>query len=143
MPVQPIPEGQQSVTPYLVVKDAAALIDFAQSAFDAKEIVRHARPDGTIMHAQLRIGESVVMLGQPMGDQPAMPAMLHVYVENVDEVYRQAMAAGATSIMEPTDQFYGDRSGGVADKHGNHWWIGTHIEDVSKEEMAKRMAAAS
>ncbi len=141
MSVQPIPEGQQSVTPYLVVKDAAALIAFLQDAFDAEVLVRHARPDGTIMHAQLRIGGSVVMMGEPMGDQTPMPAMLHLYVEAVDQVYQQALDAGATSIMAPTDQFYGDRSGGVADKHGNHWWIATHIEDVSNEEMAKRMAA--
>lgn len=142
MSVQTIPEGQQSVTPYLVVNDAAALISFLQEAFNAKELVRHARPDGTVMHAQLKIGGSVVMMGEPMGDQRPMPAMLHLYVENVDEVYRQALDAGATSIMPPTDQFYGDRSGAVADKHGNHWWIATHIEDVSKEEMATRMAAA-
>ncbi|MGI9451871.1 MAG: VOC family protein [Geminicoccaceae bacterium] len=142
MAVQPIPEGQQSVTPYLVVKDAAALIDFLRRAFDAREMVRHARPDGTIMHAQIKIGDSVMMMGEPMGDQGTMPAMLHLYVANVDQVYEQALAAGATSIMPPTDQFYGDRSGAVADKHGNHWWIGTHIEDVSKEEMVKRMAAA-
>lgn len=142
MPVQLIPEGQQAVTPYLVVNNAAALISFLQEAFNAKELVRHARPDGTIMHAQLNIGGSVVMMGEPMGDQRPMPAMLHLYVDNVDEVYQQALDAGASSIMPPTDQFYGDRSGGVTDKHGNHWWIATHIEDVSKEEMATRMAAA-
>ena len=143
MPVHAIPEGQQSVTPYLVVKDAAALIDFLRDAFGADEMVRHARPDGTVMHAQLRIGDSVVMMGEPMDDQNLMPAMLHLYVENVDEVYQRALDAGASSIVEPTDQFYGDRSGGVADKHGNQWWIATHIEDVSEDEMAKRMAAAA
>lgn len=142
MPVQPIPEGQQSVTPYLVVRDAASLIAFLKRAFEAEELARHARPDGTIMHAQIKIGSSIIMMGEPMGDQELMPAMLHLYVEAVDEVYQKALDAGATSIMEPTDQFYGDRSGGITDTHGNQWWIGTHIEDVSKEEMAKRMAAA-
>ncbi len=142
MSVPPIPEGQQSVTPYLVVKDAAALIAFLKSAFDAKEMLCHARSDGTIIHAQLKIGGSVVMMGEPMGDQQPMPAMLHLYVEAVDRVYQQALDAGATSIMPPADQFYGDRSGGVTDRHGNQWWIATHIEDVSNEEMARRMAAA-
>lgn len=142
MPVQPIPEGQQSVTVYLVINDAAALITFLGDAFGAKELARHARPDGTIMHAQLRIGGSVVMMSEPMGGQKTMPAMLHLYVGNVDEVYQRALDAGASSIMPPTDQFYGDRSGAVLDKHGNQWWIATHIEDVSKEEMAKRMAEA-
>ena len=141
MAVKPIPEGQQSVTPYLVVRDAASLITFLKQAFDADELIRHARPDGTIMHAQIKIGSSIVMMGEPMGDQKPVPSMLHLYVEAVDEVYQKALDAGATSIMEPTDQFYGDRSGGVIDTHGNQWWIGTHIEDVSKEEMVERMAA--
>lgn len=142
MSVLPIPEGQQSVTPYLVVRDAASLITFLKDAFDAEEVIRHARPDGTIMHAQIRIGQSLVMMGEPMGDQQPFPAMLHLYVDAVDDVYQQALQAGATSIMEPSDQFYGDRSGGIADKHGNTWWIATHLEDVSADEMAKRMAAA-
>lgn len=142
MPIPAIPEGQQSVTPYLVVKDVASLIAFLKTAFDAEEKIRHARPDGTVMHAQVKIGGSLVMMGEPMGDQQLIPAMLHLYVEAVDEVYQKALDAGATSIMAPTDQFYGDRSGGIVDKHGNQWWIATHIEDVSEEEMAKRMAAA-
>lgn len=142
MSVSPIPEGQQSVTPYLVVHDAASLITFLQSAFDAEEIIRHARPDGTIMHAQIKIGQSLVMMGEPMGNQQPKPAMLHLYVDAVDDVYQNALEAGATSIMEPSDQFYGDRCSGVTDKHGNTWWIASHIEDVSGEEMAKRIAAA-
>lgn len=142
MSVRPIPEGQQSVTPYLVVKDAASLIDFLQRAFDAEVLIRHGRPDGGIMHAQVRIGSSLVMMGEPMGEQRTMPTMLHLYVEGVDEIYQRALDAGATSLMAPEDQFYGDRSGAVIDGEGNQWWIATHIEDVSDEEMARRMAAA-
>ena len=142
MSVKAIPEGQQSVTPYLVIRDAAALITFLKEAFDATVLVCHSRADGTVMHAQIKIGSSLIMMGDPMENQNLMPAMLHLYVEKVDDVYQQALDAGATSIMPPADHFYGDRAGAVLDKHGNQWWISTHIEDVSDEEMAKRMAEA-
>jgi PhnB protein len=142
MAVKPVPEGFHTVTPYLVVKGVATIIDFAKHAFDAKEIERHARPDGTVMHAQIKIGDSFVMLGEPQGEgQSAMPASLYLYVPNIDEVYKRAIKAGGVSIQEPADMFYGDRHGGVKDQAGNQWWIATHIEDVSPQEMQLRAVA--
>ncbi len=140
MTIKPIPEGYHTVTPYLVVKGAAQLIDFLQQAFDAEETQRMALPDGTISHAEVRIGDSVVMMGEAGGDFKPMPAMFHLYVEDVDAVYQRALQAGATSVRAPEDQFYGDRTGGVQDSFGNQWWIATHIEDVPAEEMARRSA---
>ena len=140
MTVKPIPTGYHTVTPYLVVQGAAQLIDFSIQAFDAEEIHRMARPDGAIMHAEVKIGDSRVMIAEAQDEFSPMPAMLHLYVEDADAVYRQALQAGATSLREPEDQFYGDRIGGVQDSFGNQWWMATHIEDVSAEEMARRAA---
>jgi len=140
MTVQPIPEGYHTVTPYLIVQGAAQLIDFLKQAFDAEEILRMAQPDGTITHAEVKIGDSRMMMSESTGDFKPMPAMLHLYVEDMDAVYRQALQAGATPLREPEDQFYGDRTGGVQDSSGNQWWLATHIEDVSAEEMARRAA---
>jgi uncharacterized glyoxalase superfamily protein PhnB len=142
MAVKPIPEGYHSVTPYLVVPGAAKLLDFLKQAFDAQELYRPMqRPDGTIMHAEVRIGDSVVMMGEPMDQSTPMPAQLYLYVHDADAVYRRALQAGATSLMEPADQFYGDRNAGVQDPVGNRWWIATHKEDVSPEEIVRRAAA--
>lgn len=141
MAVKPIPDGFHSVTPYLVVPGVAKLIEFLKQAFDANEIERMARPDGTVMHAQVRIGDSMVMMGEPMGDWRPMPASLYLYVENADAAYQRAIEAGGTSLMEPADQFYGDRHGSIKDPSGNLWWIATHKEDVSPAEIAKRAAA--
>lgn len=141
MAVKPIPDGYHSVTPYLIVQGASGLIDFMKQAFDAEESVRMERPDGTIMHAEVRIGDSVVMLSDAGGESTPMPGMLHLYVNDADATYRRALTAGATSLQEPEDQFYGDRSAGVKDQFGNQWWIATHIEDVSPEEMARRSEA--
>lgn len=138
MAVQPIPEGFHTLTPYLVVSGVAKLIDFLKKAFDAVEVHRTARPDGTVMHAELKIGSSILMMGEACGQWPAMPASLYMYVKNADAVYRQALAAGGVSIMEPANQFYGDRHGGVKDPSGNMWWIATHIEDVPPDELARR-----
>lgn len=140
MTVQPIPEGYRSVTPYLLVERADALLDFTRRAFDAEERTRMDRPDGTVGHAEIVIGDSVVMVGEAGGDWPAMPASLHVYVEDCDATYARALEAGGTSVQEPADQFYGDRSSGVRDPVGNVWWIVTHVEDVPEEEMARRAA---
>jgi len=139
--VQPIPDGSHTVTPYLVVEGIPKLIEFLKQAFGAQERGRMARPDGGIMHAEVKIGDSVVMMGEPMGDSKAKPSTLYLYVEDVDAVYQRAIQAGGASVREPADQFYGDRTGGVIDPCGNYWGIGTHIEDVSHEEMAKRFAA--
>jgi len=141
--VRPIPDGYHTVTPYLVVPNVANLIDFLRRAFDAKEIGRFEDPkSGRLMHAEIRIGDSAVMMGEPSPEYPAMPAMLHLYVADVDATYRGAIQAGAVSLREPADQFYGDRSGGVTDPAGNQWWMSTHVEDVSPEEMRRRAAAA-
>ncbi len=142
MAVKPIPEGYHSITPYLVVNGATKLIDFTKQAFEAQEIMRMSGPNNTVAHAEIRIGDSVVMMADAGGEHPARPANLMLYVPNVDEVYRRALRAGAKSEREPTDQFYGDRSAGVSDPAGNHWWIATHVEDVSSEEMARRAAQA-
>ena len=143
MAVKPIPEGHHSVTPYLIVPGVAKLIDFLKQAFEAKETMgRSARPDGTIMHAQVTIGDSLIMMGEPMGQFQPMPASMYLYVNDTDAVYKRARQAGATSIMEPADQFYGDRNAGVKDASGNIWWIATHIEDVAPEELARRAEAA-
>ena len=139
MAVKPIPDGYHRVTPYLAVDGASRLIDFLKEAFGAEETFRMPAGEGKIGHAEVRIGDSVVMTGDASGgDTPAMPAMIHLYVEDIDATYRRALEAGATSVREPADQFYGDRSGGVRDPAGNLWWIVTHVEDVSEEELARR-----
>ena len=141
MAVKPIPDGYHSVTPYLTVPGVAKLLDFLKQAFEAQELHRMPRPDGTIMHAEVRIGDSLVMMGEPMGDSQPMFGSLYLYVHDVDAVYKRALQAGATSTSEPADQFYGDRSAGLKDPVGNQWWIATHKEDVPPEEIAKRAEA--
>ena len=143
MAVKPIPDGYHSVTPYLVVNGAAKLIDFMKDVLGAEEIFRMDSPTG-VGHAELRVGDSIVMLADAEGSATgkASPAMLHIYVNDVDATYGRALAAGATSLREPADQFYGDRSGGVEDGFGNQWWFATHIEDVPPEEMERRAAEA-
>lgn len=142
MAVKPVPDGYHSVTPYLVVAGASRIIEFAKQAFDARELVRMPGPNNTIGHAEIRIGDSVVMMADAGATHPARPATLMLYVPNVDEVYRRALKAGGRSEREPTDQFYGDRSAGVSDPAGNQWWIATHVEDVTPEELQRRAAAA-
>ena len=141
MAVKAIPDGYHAVTPYLVVQGAAKLIDFLKQAFDAQETFRMPMPDGTIMHAEVKIGDSMVMMGEASEQWKPMPAALYLYVTDADAVYKRALQAGATSIMEPADQFYGDRHGGVKDPSGNMWWIATHKEDVAPEELKKRAEA--
>jgi uncharacterized glyoxalase superfamily protein PhnB len=141
MAVKPIPDGYQTVIPYLVVPGAAKVIDFLKRAFDAQDQECMTRPDGTVMHAQVRIGDSVVMLADATDKYPPRPANLYVYVPDTDATYRRALEAGGTSLMAPANQFYGDRNAGVADPAGNSWWIGTHVEDVSPEEMKRRHEA--
>jgi len=138
MNVKPIPDGFHTVTPYLVVKGAAQLIEFIRKAFDGKQLYAHSRPDGTVMHAVVQVNDSMIMLADGTDQHPAQPAMLYLYVTDTDSYYKKAMASGATSIMEPADMFYGDRNAGVIDPSGNQWWIGTHIEDVSEKEMTIR-----
>lgn len=139
MPVKPIPDGYRTVTPYLVVRGVPALLDFVKKAFGAEEIFRFTTPDGGISHAEVRIGDSMVMMGEAHGDTQAMPCMVHLYVEDSDSMFKDAIRAGATVVREMADQFYGDRAGGVKDPAGNQWWISTHKEDVTPEEMKRRM----
>ena len=139
MAVSHSPKGYGTVTPYLVVKDAVKLIAFIKSVFGGKELHLMKGPDGRVVHAEMQIGDSKVMLGEsPEGK--VMNALLTVYVPDCDAVYAKALAAGATSVREPADQFYGDRTGGFNDPLGNQWFVSTHIEDVSEEEMQRRMA---
>jgi uncharacterized glyoxalase superfamily protein PhnB len=138
--VNPIPEGYRSVTPYLIVEGAAALLDFVASAFAADERLRMPQADGSIGHAEVAIGDSVVMLADAGSEWPPMPAFIHLYVDDCDATYARALEAGGTSVREPADQFYGDRSATVRDPMGNMWGIATHVEDILEDEMAKRAA---
>jgi uncharacterized glyoxalase superfamily protein PhnB len=142
MALNPIPSGYHTVTPYLVVRGAAKTIEFTKKAFGA-EILGDPikRPDGTIMHTQIKIGDSLIMISDASPQQPPMQSMLYLYVPNVDSVYQRALTAGAASLMEPMDMFYGDRSGGVKDPAGVTWYIGTHMEDVAPQELKKRAEA--
>lgn len=139
---KPVPDGYHTVNPYLTVANAAELLDFLKAAFGATELYSHKLPDGGIGHAEVKMGDSIVMIGQAGSDWKPMPASLYVYVPDCDAVYRSAIAAGGVSLSEPKNQFYGDRHGGVKDQAGNQWWIATHIEDVSPEEIARRAAAS-
>jgi len=142
MTARPIPEGYHTITPYLTVRGADKLVGFLTKALGA--VAPHEpfkRPDGKIMHAALKIGDSHIMLAEEMEQMPAVPASLYVYVPDVDLTYKRAIAAGGKSTVEPTDQFYGDRAGCLKDPSGNTWWIATHKEDVSGAELAKRAEA--
>jgi PhnB protein len=141
MAVKAVPDGYHTVTPYLVVQGASTVLDFVTKAFDAKPIHRMAHPDGTIMHAEVKIGDSIVMMGEARHTSQPMPCSLYLYVPDADAVYKRALQAGATSMMEPADQFYGDRTAGVKDPAGNQWMIGTHKEDVPPDELRKRAEA--
>lgn len=142
MAVQPVPPGYHTITPFLTVRDGDAVLEFVKRAFDARELCPiMRRPDGRIAHAELRIGDSNLMLSEGTSEWPAMPCSLYLYVPNVDAVYAQAIAAGATSVRAPTTEFYGDRSAGVKDSSDNSWWIATHVEDVPPDELARRAAA--
>jgi PhnB protein len=136
--VKPIPDGYHTVTPYLVVRDAPKLIQFLQQAFGATELMRSLRPDGRVMHAEVSIGDSRVMIGDASDAWPPMPGCVHLYVVDTDALYHLALQAGATSLREPTNQFYGDRMAGVQDPVGNQWWIATHVENVSPVDVAIR-----
>ena len=140
--VKPIPDGYHTVTPFLNVKGVAKLIDFLKSALGAEEVMRMPGPDGTVMHAEVSIGNSRLMLGEPMQQSQPNTSAFYVYVSDVDSMYKRATGAGAKSVSPPTDQFWGDRMATVSDPFGNSWSLATHKEDPTPEEMAKRMAAA-
>jgi PhnB protein len=148
--VKPIPEGYHSVTPYLFIKGAASAIEFYKNVFGATEVMRMPAPNGQIMHAELRIGDSIVMLSD---ENPQVGALsprsiggtaggLNVYIADVDAVTQKAVDAGAKLVRPVKDQFYGDRSSSIIDPFGHMWSVATHVEDVGPEEMRKRAAAA-
>ncbi len=149
MAVSPIPAGYHSVTPYLIIKGAAQALDFYKRAFGAEEIFRMDGPDGRVGHAEIRVGDSPVMLTdehpefQHVGPETrgGTTVSLLIYVEDVDARYRRAIEAGAKELRPLQDQFYGDRSGTLVDPFGHIWTIATHVEDVSHEEMNRRMEA--
>jgi PhnB protein len=125
-----VPQGLHTVNPYLHPLRAEPLIGFLKRAFEAEEVARYASPDGVIHHAVVRVGDSVIEMGEAHGKYQPMPAMFYLYVPNMDAVYKQALAAGATSFQEPADQPYGDRNAGVKDAFGNKWYIATHVRDI-------------
>lgn len=118
-----------TVTPYLIVNNASALIVFLQKAFDFQEVSRHLHPDGSIMHAELILGNSMIMLGDASEIFPPNPTMIHLFLDDCDRYYRRALGAGSVSIREPQDQEYGHRSAGVSDQSGNQWWIASYIKN--------------
>ena len=144
---EPVPQDMHTVTPHLVCDGAAAAIDFYKKAFNAVETARLQTPEGKIMHASVRIGDSNVMLVDEFPDYGSVgpkklngsPVTLHVYVPNVDQVFEQAVAAGASVRMPVEDQFWGDRYGQVVDPFGHNWSLATHIKDMSPEEMTQAM----
>jgi PhnB protein len=150
MATKPIPEGYHTVTPYLAVDDAAQAIEYYKNAFGAKERMRMETPDGKIGHAELEIGDSMVMLSDPFPQATTRPpkelggtsGSVFMYVEDVDAVVKQAVDTGATITMEVADQFWGDRFGSIQDPFGHSWSIATHVEDVPPEEMAERAKQA-
>ncbi len=148
MAVKPIPEGYHSVTPYLIVKDASKAIEYYKKAFGATEIMRFPGPNNTVAHAEIQIGDSRIMLadeGQNEYRSPQQlggtPVSLMIYVNDVDKVFNQAVSAGAKQSRAVQDQFYGDRSGNLIDPFGHVWTVATHKEDVSEQEMQRRMQA--
>ena len=153
MPAKAIPEGYHSITPYLAVDDASGAIEFYKNAFGAKERLRMPTPDGKVAHAEVEIGDSLIMLSDPF-DQArtktpsktgATTVGIFLYSEDVDETYKQALDAGATSASEPEDMFWGDRFASVTDPYGHSWQIATHVKDIEPEEMERlsREAMAS
>jgi len=148
--VKPVPEGFHTITPYLIIEGATAAIDFYKKVFGAHEIHRHADANGKVRHAELRIGDSMVMIADEFPEFPewrgplargGSPLHIYLYVEACDPIFRRAIENGATEVLPLKDQFYGDRSGGIKDPFGHVWYIATHKEDLTADEIAQRAAA--
>jgi uncharacterized glyoxalase superfamily protein PhnB len=137
-PTKPIRDGFRTITPYLFAQNASRLIDFISLAFGASEIYRKERPDGAITHAEMRLGDSMLMLGEATDQFGPMPTSIYLYVADSDGVYHQALKAGGLSVFPIMTLPNGERYGGVKDPFGNIWWIATHVEDVPPEEEEKR-----
>jgi len=140
MPVKPIPDGYHSITPGMNIKDCEKAIDFFKKAFGAEERSRHVGPHGKIVHAEVKIGDSIVMLSEAV-QHPVHVVHAMLYVTDCDAVFKRAVDAGATAMMPPQDMFYGDRGGRLVDPFGNDWFIATRKEEVSPAELEKRMKA--
>jgi uncharacterized glyoxalase superfamily protein PhnB len=138
MAVKPIPENYPRVSPYLIVKDVEKTMEFIKYVFGGKEREKMEMADGSVNHAEMSIGDSVIMMGKASNEHQIQNTMLYIYVEDTDASYKKALEKGAVSVMEPADQFYGDRNAGVKDKDGINWWIATHVEDVSPDEIKRR-----
>jgi PhnB protein len=132
------PAGYPDVCPYLLVPDVAAQVEFLKRAFGATTKEELREQGGEVRHGEVQLGDSVIMMGKAGGEWQPTGASIYVYVKDTDGAYQRALEMGGTSVMEPADQFYGDRNAGVKDAAGNTWWISTHIEDVSSEEMERR-----
>jgi len=141
--VRPIPQGYASVTPYLIVDGVPRLVDFLKHTFNAEERTLINDREGHVGHAEIKIGNSIVMMADFTPQYRPIPSQLYVYVDDVDLAHKRGLEAGGTSEQVPTTQFYGDRTAAVKDPTGNVWWIATHVEDVSSEEMDKRMKEGS
>ena len=148
--VKPVPEGYHTLTPYLTIRNAAQALEFYKRAFGAEESFRIASPDGKIGHAEIRIGDSAIMLSDEFPEMGARspesiggsPVMLHLYVENVDELVERAVKTDGRLERPVADQFYGDRGGMITDPFGHKWWVATHVEDVPPDELERRSKAA-
>ena len=143
MSAKPVPDGYHTVTPYLTVADASLLIEFLQKAFNATLKYQMKDDTGAVRHAEMQVGDSMVMIGQARDQWVPKPASFYLYVPDCDATYQNAIAAGGKSVQKPATQFYGDRHGAVDDSQGNTWWIATHLEDVSPEEIDRRMKAVA
>ena len=139
--VNPIPDGYTAVTPYLIVENAAGMLDFLAAAFGAVERLRVPMPGGGIGHAEVEIDGAALMVSDAIPEYPATSTLIHLYVTNVDAVYASAIQAGATPDEAPSDQFYGDRMARITDPHGNRWAIATHIKDLDPGEIMQHIAA--
>jgi PhnB protein len=141
MSASPVPEGYHTVTPYLVVPEVEALIAFLEHVLGARAIEKIPGEDGKIRHGEVRIGDSVVMMGRASEPSQACKSMLYVYLADADATHARALAAGAKEVQAPADQFYGDRTAAFLDPAGNSWWIATRREQLSSEEITRRMNA--
>jgi PhnB protein len=139
MTVQPIPEGFHALTPIVAVKEVMRLIDFLKAAFGAVELLKIHAPDGSVMHAELKIGDSILMLGEAGETCLVTTATLYLYVPDVDTTYRAGLDAGGESMEEPATRFWGDRMATIRDFAGNKWMVATHLEDVDSDELMRRV----